>query len=120
MSPYRVLAVDKNGHDAVLASMLSKDPTTGKLRIFIVAKQVPIYADYADKIAIAHKMNTCRNSQILGEYYAELNKFHTKYWCKTAEGKLADESEQYTQANCLQAAMHHFCNREKFTILSNV
>lgn len=124
MSPYRVLAKDRSTRqEFILASMLSIDPKTKERRIFIIDKQIPIGADYKDIKRIAHKMTSCINSTILRKYIIVNNEATNRYEvykCNYDAIEYRLYNSEFTQSDCLIAAMNDFCQKNGYVIIDTL
>lgn len=137
MSPFRVL-VRNNSMKCwdVLASMLSTDKVTGMRNVYIVKKKyddetmraLRISEDLAAHMLkrTAHSQMGRQNSEILDRYIIIKNVLNTrKYAVQRVVGldasgiKLSSpvSDREYTQGDCLRAAMVHFCESNDLTII---
>lgn len=124
MSPYRVLVKDRSTRqEFILASMLSIDPKTKERRIFIIDKQIPIGADYKDIKRIAHKMTSHINSTILQKYIIVNNEATNRYEvykCNYDDVEYRLYNSEFTQSDCLIAAMNDFCQKNGYVIIDTL
>lgn len=124
MSPYRVLVKDRSTRqEFILASMLSIDPKTKERRIFIIDKQITIGADYTDIKRIAHKMTSHINSTILQKYIIVNNEATNRYEvykCNYDDVEYRLYNSEFTQSDCLIAAMNDFCQKGGYVIIDTL
>ncbi len=127
MSPYRVL-VDTGSSNCVMAAMLSVDKTTMTRSILITRKTVEGFSenDVSSKV-VAHMQTGRRNSNILCRYVMtkEPDRSYSvsRVYYVSESGSLITAStgiHEFTQSDCLKAAMNNYCASNKLRILQDL
>ena len=119
MTPYRVLTVNnRTGTEAVLVSMLSKNPNTGERRIFIVDKWIPelFVNSYEDKRRIAHKTVCASDCVFEAKYTMKRNDAETRYIVYASTGRKLP-LDYYIQSDCLIGAMRDYIELSDYRII---
>lgn len=123
MSPYRVL-VDSDGKPRLIVAMLSVDKLTKRRRIFIVEKTLPhMWKATPEEIKhLAHMQISQKNTLTLAEYVIHKDDMGLKYSisrrnheCGMTHENIANN--QYTQSDCLVAAMNDYTTQNDITVI---
>lgn len=122
MSPYRVLAKSDTGEVMILAAMLSIDKRTYNRNIYIIERPIPkLYSLDMDELReLSHNMTTAANSYILYKYTIFLVDGSNKYEIIDRGGSRLGVPPQYTQSDCLIAAMNEYANDNLITIIDTM
>lgn len=122
MSPYRVLVESSTtGKRFVLQSNSSGDRITGNRYICIVDRLVE--NPDRDGKYLSHTQRTRKNSRVVSRYRLckkyDLPKGIILYSVVDSES-LNTVAEEFTQQDCIVAAMNHFCKSNSLTIISQL
>lgn len=119
MSPYRVL-ISTGTTQAILQSMLSVDKTTQNHYIYIVEKESTYDMDTGELKVSAHRQSTKKNTMILAKYEIHIA-WSPLNWSPMNRYELWQDntfiSEEFTQQDCITAAMNHYCKEHNISIL---
>lgn len=121
MSPFRVYAVStRSAEDGRnLAAMLSIDKVCHRRKIYITEKYTDILHLSAKEAA--HMQTTRSNSEIVASYELQYADETSRRYCVlhlTSDNAhdYVVSCNEYTQADCLVAAMEDYCNQNHLTI----
>ena len=143
MSPYRVLAkyLSRDNIDKfVLSSMLSVDKMSGRRFIYILLKHdrnnptgayyllnqfpsIPESVKNGQAKILAHRQSGKQNSDILAKYEIHRMTDHS-YMIDYIDSKSSIHVpltyKEFTQQDCLKAAMHHYCSKNNIDIINTL
>jgi len=129
VTPFRVL-VRTNEGNKVFSSMMSKDKLTSSNVIYIVNKGnvvLPQGTPINDAKFIAHVQTSKKNSSIVANYLVTKQDDRRyaiqKVYYKSSSGSsvyIDTKMREYTQGDCLKAAMYDFCSSNRYDILQDL